>query len=132
MFKKLKLKIMGNYIEKFIAKLLLTFRTKNPKIWAIIAPILFVMQFGANAAINSVLSGIGITDVELPEKFLSIYWLVATFNLPISDGIIQNIMYVIALAIGSGQLTPFMGEKKQAKAIEASQKKIQELGTQKS
>ena len=111
-----------DFIEKWVAKALLAFKTGNPKIWALIALIATVLQFG----VRSVLVGVPFPD-EWPVDLLSLDWFIRISGLQISDQITDMMMWFLALLLGSKGTTAFMKPEKQVAAIAASQDKTAEL-----
>lgn len=107
MFKKLKLKFMGNLLNKFLAPLIQLFKAKSPKIFAGIAIVATVLQFGLATVVNFVIPG-----VTLPPEFLSLTWLIDVAGLPISHDVASTVLWFLALLTGSSSTAWLPKEKR--------------------
>lgn len=108
LFNKIKLKLMGNFIDRLIAPILQAFKAKTPKLWMLIAMVATVLQFGLSAVVSLVIPG-----VEIPGDFLSLQWIVTTFGIELSDKVASAILWFLALLTGSSSSAWLPPEKRE-------------------
>ena len=116
---------MFDFITKWLASFLEKFKAKNPKIWAYILAFAMVLQFGIVAilpGVEVILPGLA----DLPPEFLSLDWILTTFEIHINDRLTDIIMFLI-MAITGSKTTAFLPPAKREEKIEATIEKIEEV-----
>jgi hypothetical protein len=124
-FQRLKDKIMGGFIVKFLAKIIEGFKTKNPKSWAVLFAVASGLQFGFDGFLEGLLGGIGLA-IDLPIGFLSLDFILNYFNITLGDTVTDWIMWVLVGITGS-KAAAFLPEKDRDKALEKQAKEVERL-----
>ncbi len=123
LIQRIKDKLMGGIIIKFLAKIIEGFKTKNPQIWAVLFAVASGLQFGFDGPIEILLNGMGLV-VDLPSGFLSLDYILTHFNLVLGDRYTDWIMWVLVGITGS-KAAAFLPEKDREKALEKQDKVVE-------
>lgn len=124
LFRKLKEKMMGDILNKILAKVIQWAKFKSPKVWAIVVAVASGLQFGFDGLIEVALNGIGF-DIDLPSGFLSLDWIITHTGLQIGDRYTDWFMWFLAAIIGSN-VKQFLPEKDQEVALDKQAERIAE------
>lgn len=116
----LKTKIVMGFLNQWLARLLEAFKTKEPKLWLALFLVATVLQFGIGAVIQLVPN---IPDIAVPYDLLSLDWIIAHFNLKVSDTVTDLIMWVL-IAITGSKTTASLPAHLRDEKIEATKAKI--------
>ena len=119
----IKFKLMGGFLTKFLAGIYEKFKASNPKIAAAVGALCLALLLGVETPLETALAGLGMT-VDLPANFLSLTYIVETFNLPIPEKLVQGALMILALLSGS-KSTEFLDPDKREEQMEKQAKRIQ-------